>query len=229
MISFDTGGFPLRRFESLEMVYPRCGIMGDGDARGCDTILVADHDARTGALCAEVVRDAGGTPIIANGPRVSRSVREDVAGVILDVSSSRGVGLRFVPEVRTMKPGLPILVVASTHASHTANQAHLLGVEFVCKENAGANIASFVKRCCNAEIKSVSDLLTELQVANGLTNAERRLLAVAMMTASHQPLADLLGISVNTVKKRIGVLLEKTSASSMEELVAPLRERALRW
>jgi FixJ family two-component response regulator len=205
--------------------------MGYASGRGYDlkSILVADHDPRTGALCADLVRDAGCTPLVANGRRVQMSIADDLAGLILDVSSRRGVGLRFVPEVRSIKPLLPILVIAGSHTMQAANEAHLLGVEFVCKENAGANIASFVRRCTNADSNSVADLLTQMQIEKGLTLAERRLLTVAMVTSAHQPLADLLGISINTVKKRIGTLLEKTRAPNMEQLVAPLRERALRW
>jgi len=204
--------------------------MAEGGNEGrSSTILLVEDEPNVANAIARFVRAEGLTPVIAKTLAVARNcLREALRGLILDISLPDGNGLSLIPEARANDPDMPIIVVTGVDASGVANKIHLLNAVYVCKPNVHANIRSFLRTCAASGQPNLSQLIDELETTYALTPAERRLIAAALMTSARERIAAHLGLSLNTVKRQIASILAKASANSLDELVAPLRAKALR-
>jgi FixJ family two-component response regulator len=206
--------------------------MGEGSGFGQtpSAIVIASADVRCTSRLSTIVRDHGYFPLVANGVRAGlRALGLGTIALIMDVALPDGSATELIERARERRDSMPILVMGGPAETEFMNETGLIGVDFAFKPNVEPKVACFLDVRTTAPEFRARDIIADLRVMHDLTDAEARLALVALMTTSRRQLADLLGISSNTVKQHIGMLLAKTGAGSLEELVGPLRERVLRW
>jgi DNA-binding response OmpR family regulator len=190
--------------------------------------LVVDDEPLMLGMFGDCVVHAGYAPLLAGTKQAAiDQLDTQLLAAIVDVWLPDGSGFDVVQSMKTTQPELPVIMVTGLNDAYVANRAQLLGAEYACKPDVRANVREFLRRC--APPNSVNAVLAEFALRCRITPAERRLVAAALEDASHDSLSDQLGVSVNTIKKQIASVLEKARANTLEEVVAPLRARVLRW
>jgi DNA-binding NarL/FixJ family response regulator len=149
-------------------------------------------------------------------------------GLVVDLSLPDGSGFDVIARARESQPDLPVLIVTGCVDSSAINRAQRLRAEYACKPDVAENVRAFLDRCRHAPSTQLTTLVANLSARYGLTPAERRLVLAAAESATHGSLEKRLGVSVNTLKTQIRVVLRRTGAHSMEDLVTPLRALAMR-
>ncbi|MEM9693750.1 MAG: response regulator [Myxococcota bacterium] len=144
-----------------------------------------------------------------------------LAGAIIDIGLPDGSGIKVVEFLRARDLELPILVLTAALDRNLINQVHSLGAEYVCKPEFGGNLKEFLRRI-DPETRRLGRFSAVLEAAREryrLTDREVTILAESLDGIPRGRLAEVLGVSENTLKTQIRSLLDKTSRNSLSEAV----------
>ena len=143
--------------------------------------------------------------------------------VLMDVVTADGAsGLDAAEKIKKNDPNIKIVIVTSMPECSYISRAKALGAEgFWYKETGKESLISVMDRVMQGEIVYPDGL----QVVNiGVAKSILRLMTGGY---SNQEIADKLGVSLNTVKKHISNMLDKTCLRSRTELAVRARETGL--
>ncbi len=175
--------------------------------------------------------DAVGTPHVAEEvlrPRTMRSAfrylnsdRHDVRCVLVRPDFDGGAGLKFMAELRKMKPLIPILFQVPRADRHLISLAYCQGIELSTLRDGNESLFRFVEVALNAgknTSKQVERSIAELAEVHGLTPTEKRIATATVRGMTRAQLLAAFEISVNTLKSQTRSILKKTGHSSLNDL-----------
>jgi FixJ family two-component response regulator len=125
---------------------------------------------------------------------------------------------------------LPILVLTGLTRPEYINESHHLRAEIACKPVAEADLLGFVQRAIAFERvpqRRLGRVIDELAREAALTPHEVEIVASALADIPRPALRKQLGISENTLKTRVRILLGKTGHTSLGALAKQLLREAL--
>ena len=143
--------------------------------------------------------------------------------LILDVMMKDGIdGLTAAEQIKKKHPGIRIILTTSTSETSWEEQARAIGIEsFWYKEYDDHSLIEIMDRTVAGESVYPDE---PPQVAFGkvrrsdLTERELEVLRDLTGSLTNEEIAENLGISVNTVKRHIQNIMEKTGFSSRLDL-----------
>lgn len=146
---------------------------------------------------------------------------------VVDIGLPDGNGLDVVRRLRQSDASLPILVLTAQLDRALVNDVHELQAEFVCKPDFATNLQAFFERVNEPrERLPIDEESLEVVIeALALTPRERDIVRLSMSGVPRGRLAEVMGISENTLKKQVRSLLEKTHQSSLSEALWLVRTR----
>jgi len=162
--------------------------------------------------------------------RQALSSRWDWTGLIVDIGLPDGSGLEVVRLARDRFPILPIMVLTGHHDRASINASHELRAEFVCKPASEGDLFGFVRRAVAFERvpdQRLAFLLDEVARRCTLSMRETEILAAALGSTTRAQLLEQFGVSDNTLKSQIRVLLRKTKHDSLDSLAKAVLREAL--
>lgn len=153
-----------------------------------------------------------------------------IAAAVVDIGLPDGTGFDVVETLRQRDRNLPVLILTGSNDPTTINRAHALRVEFVCKPFFSENLAQFVQRTLSGsqygDREKLAVVVSEVTTEFKLSLREGQILAFAAEGIPRSRLADVMGISENTVKSQIRSLLEKLEKQALADVVWWIRSRA---
>jgi DNA-binding NarL/FixJ family response regulator len=154
----------------------------------------------------------------------------EIAAAVVDIGLPDGTGFDVVETLRQRDRNLPVLILTGSNDPTTINRAHALRVEFVCKPFFSENLAQFVQRTLSGsqygDREKLAVVVSEVTTEFKLSLREGQILAFAAEGIPRSRLADVMGISENTVKSQIRSLLEKLEKQALADVVWWIRSRA---
>ncbi len=147
---------------------------------------------------------------------------------MLDVVVPDGSGLELLSWARARGDVTPALVVTGVLDRAPVNSAQALGAEFLYKPYSVANLRAFLTRAlapsgADGRVTAVDDLIA----VHELSDRETALVRCIARGVARMDLAEVLGVSDNTVKSHIRRLLRKTGhkriAHLYRDLAGPIR------
>ena len=105
------------------------------------------------------------------------------------------------------------------HDRDRVNRAHALQAEFLCKPPEAESVASFARRAIAyhwTRSRRVASILDAMASERQLTPRESELIAAAIAGMPRRLVAEELGVSENTVKVQIRLLLVKCGVSNLD-------------
>lgn len=147
--------------------------------------------------------------------------------ILLDISMPQMRGLEAMREIKRRHPGVKVIILTMHRKKEFVRQALMEGADgFLLKEDPASELVRALEAVRRGE-KCLSPLLTDvlisLQREEGkkdlLTAREREVLKLLAEGKRAQEIADLLFISVNTVRRHRYNIMEKLNISTMAELV----------
>jgi two-component system vancomycin resistance associated response regulator VraR len=155
---------------------------------------------------------------------------EALAAAVVDIGLPDGTGFEVVETLRRQDRNLPVLILTGSNDPTTINRAHALRVEFVCKPFFSENLAQFVQRTLSGsqygDRKKLAGVIDEVTKESGLSHRESQILAFAAEGIPRSRLADVMGVSENTVKSQVRSLLDKVEKLALSDVVWWVRSRA---
>lgn len=195
-------------------------------ARG--SVLVVDDEPLVASTFVRWVHARGWQALLATSVATATALlSEQLGGLILDVYLPDGSAFDIIEAAARFPELPPILVVTGAGDAQTVNRAQRLGCEYACKPDLRESVRAFLDRCARRPL-GVDDVVAEIAKRHDLTPAQTVLVRAAIESSAHEAIAQKLDVTLNTVKKHIRGVLRKTHASSVEQLVSPLRSRLLR-
>jgi len=148
---------------------------------------------------------------------------ERVVAAIVDIGLPDGDGLEVVKALRGKSADMPILVLTGSNDPQTINKAQLLRAEYVVKPFFSDNVARFVQRALayqsSDEKEKLQATVTQISTDFRLSQREAQILIYAVEGVPRRHIADVLGVSENTVKTQVRSLLEKVGKETLSEAV----------
>jgi DNA-binding NarL/FixJ family response regulator len=145
---------------------------------------------------------------------------EELAAAVVDIGLPDGTSDR----------NLPVLILTGSNDPSTINRAHALRVEFVCKPFFSENLAQFVQRTLSGsqygDRQKLAGVISEVTDGYKLSLRESQILAFAAEGIPRSRLADVMGVSENTVKSQVRSLLDKVEKQALSDAVWWVRNRA---
>lgn len=155
---------------------------------------------------------------------------ERVVAAIVDIGLPDGDGLEVVAALRKQSPDMPILVLTGSNEPGTINRAQLLRAEYVVKPFFTDNVARFVQRALahqgGVDKKRLEAIVAQISAEYRLSQREAQILIFAVEGVPRRHIADVLGVSENTVKTQVRSLLEKLGKDTVSETVWWIRSQA---
>lgn len=153
-----------------------------------------------------------------------------IAAAVVDINLPDGTGFDVVETLRQRDRNLPVLILTGSNDPATINRAHALRVEFVCKPFFSENLSQFVQRTLSGsqygDREKLSVVVNQIATEHKLSLRESQILAFASEGIPRSRLADVMGISENTVKSQVRSLLEKLEKKALSDVVWWVRNRA---
>jgi two-component system vancomycin resistance associated response regulator VraR len=172
-------------------------------------------------------------PVIAASVKQAIEILEsglEVAGAVVDIGLPDGNGFDVVAAVRRLSDVLPVLVLTGSNDPVVINRAHALRVEFVCKPFFEDNLVQFVQRALSGKAPppkdKVASTIAEIAAECRLSIRELELLKLAVEGIPRSHLAEVVGVSENTVKTQIRSLLDKCGQEALSGVVWWVRSRS---
>ncbi len=196
---------------------------GDGSPTASPVALIVEDDREVARAVVRRVPDSLQTVVVASVAEALGAMAMPVplAGAVVDIGLPDGSGLKVVEGLRDKHPQLPVMVLTATLDRELINAVHALGAEYVCKPDFDENLQSFLHRIDpnnqgdNRFVAALEEATTRFR----LTRRETRILSEALDGVPRNRLAEVLGVSENTVKTQIRSLLDKMSQSSLSDAV----------
>jgi DNA-binding NarL/FixJ family response regulator len=147
--------------------------------------------------------------------------------IILDISMPNLRGLEATREIKQIYPHVKILLLTMHRKKEFIQQAMVAGADgYLLKEDADTELLKAVKtiREGNKFISSLlsselADLVTATSQTGALTVREREVLRRVAEGKSSREIADLLHISIFTVRRHRENIIKKLNLSGMADLV----------
>ncbi len=144
-------------------------------------------------------------------------------GAVVDIGLPDGTGLEVLEAFRQTNPTSPMLALTGDRQASTINTAHRLAAEYVCKPDYSDNLRRFVCRLATVDKKPISSRIDQFATNWQLTQREMQLLVLACDGTPRERLAEVLGVSENTVKSQIRSLLKKSQTPTLAEAMWKVR------
>jgi DNA-binding NarL/FixJ family response regulator len=202
------------------------------DAR--EKILIVEDEP---SLSASLVRATATyfTPITATSKASALDLvrrGEPMVAAIVDVGLPDGDGLDVVAALRKRSADMPILVLTGSNQPETINRAQMLRAEYVVKPFFTDNVARFVQRALAhgsaPDKEKLQATVTQITSEHRLSQREAQILIFAVEGVPRRHIADVLGVSENTVKSQVRSLLDKLGKPGLSEAVWWVRSQAER-
>lgn len=195
--------------------------------------LIVD-DAPDEALLAEMLESTGRVVIARTLKEARRAKKERWLGVLISISLKSGDSIALAQQLIHDKC-TDCLVLLAKNESERAEVEELglplPGAIPVLTHPPTARDLSTFATCAVALLwtrdKKLADLVVRFAALKDLTPREAEIIAASMSGASRTELSDALGISENTLKGPIRLMLAKSSAPSVELLVNQVLRGAL--
>jgi DNA-binding NarL/FixJ family response regulator len=172
-------------------------------------------------------------PVIAGSVKQALEILNsglDVAGAVIDIGLPDGTGFDVVAELRRCSDELPVLVLTGSNDPDAINRAHALRAEFVCKPYFSDNLAQFVQRALSGRPPPAKDrvasTIAEIASECRLSLRETEILKLAVEGIPRSHIAEVIGVSENTVKTQVRSLLDKVGQEALSAAVWWVRSRA---
>ena len=200
-------------------------------AEARQVVLIVEDDPAIGKAIARLTPKLLDSRLTTSVEQALRAVEEitGFAGAIVDIGLPDGSGLQVVNAIREQYATVPVMVLTSKLDRTLINEAHALGAEYVCKPEFGGNLRRFFERLRPDEKKPEYNFAEALEAVckdASLTKRQAEILAHATDGVPRGHLAEVMGVSENTLKTQIKALLDKTRQSSLAELVWRVRSSA---
>lgn len=200
-----------------------------GPGRKLGALLIVEDDEGVARAVARVVPEAL-SPVtvrtVADARRVAPSL--ELAGAVIDIGLPDGSGLEVVRMLRHTSDEIPVVVLTGLLSPELVNEVTALGARYVCKPDFSLNLHAFFKMLSrrSAQTGLVDAAVLRATRERGLTKREADILGHALDGVPRAHLAEVLGLSENTVKKYVRSLLDKMSQTSLSETVWMMRQLA---
>ena len=194
-------------------------------------VLVVEDDPTICASIENAVRPSL-EPVSAITINAARELLPTLRGfraAVVDVGLPDGSGLDFVEALRAEYPTMPILVLTGHAEPNLINRAHVLGAEYVCKPQFHSNLKDFLRRAVQPvadDERRLSELAQRFAGDHSLSVRETQILGLAMSGVPRGHLAEVLGVSENTIKTQVRSILDKTQHNSLSDVVWQIRQEA---
>lgn len=194
--------------------------------------LIVDSDETWRRLVGDILSSYGSVHAVGQASDALAAVQESKwIGMVLDAVLSDGCGFELLTKVRALGAPLPALVLTTHHDRERVNRAHALQAEFLCKPAEADGVASFARRAVAyhwTRSPRIASILHTMASERQLTPRESELIAAAIAGMPRRLVAEELGVSENTLKVQVRLLLVKCGVSNLDELADGIVRRALR-
>lgn len=199
------------------------------ETNGTRRVLVVEDEKAISASVAAATKPAL-EPIVVDTLADARrfvSNANNLAGAVIDLMLPDGSGLDFVSELRGQYPVLPILILAGRAEPELINRAHVLHAEYVCKPGFHDNLKEFLRRVVQPDPSEEGRLAEAARIfasQHQLSVRETQILGLASSGVPRGHIADVLGVSENTIKTQFRSILDKTRQNSLSDVVWMVRQ-----
>lgn len=192
------------------------------------TVLIVEDDVGVARAVSRVLPHPL-TPLVVRTVVEARAALDTalmLVGAVVDIGLPDGSGLDVVQMLRSdASKKVPVVVLTGLLNADLVNQVTALGAQYVCKPDFALNLASFFETLTSGQAHDelVLAALARSTREHRLTKREADILSHALRGVPRGHLAEVLGISENTVKKYVRSLLDKTNQTSLSETVWMVR------
>ncbi|MBT8494599.1 MAG: response regulator [Deltaproteobacteria bacterium] len=192
-------------------------------------MLVVEDDATIAKSIATAMKPSL-EPIVVGQLATAREALgegDPLAAAVVDLMLPDGSGLDFIDELRADRPAMPILILTGQAEPALINRAHALHAEYVCKPHFHDNLKDFLRRVVQPPKDGEQRLVESSRVfaaKHSLSVRETEILGLATSGVPRGRIADVLGVSENTIKTQIRSILDKTSQNSLSDVVWMVRQ-----
>jgi DNA-binding NarL/FixJ family response regulator len=194
--------------------------MGKGELAG---VLVVDDEEGVGWMVRKYFRPRSVTQAYTVEEGHSRFVEmHNLAMAIVDLNlpgsvrfdpaRPRGGAFELAKRMRDERPALSVVIFSAHVSSAIVNYAHLIGVDFVSKVEAGENLRALAGRLGRGVRRTdeIARLVMRLAERHRLSDRETEVARLAMLAYRIREMGEQLALSPNTVKR----VLERVRAKS---------------
>lgn len=202
--------------------------MGEDKASTKQRVLVVEDDPAIAMSIAKAMKPSLEATVVGSLEDARELVKgkNNIGGAVVDLMLPDGSGLDLVEEIREAYPIMPILILTGHAEPELINRAHALRAEYVCKPQYHDNLKEFLRRVVQPVQEKESQLAETARAyasRHQLSVRETEILALAISGVPRGHIADVLGVSENTIKTQIRSILDKTHHNSLSDVVWSVR------
>lgn len=189
--------------------------------------LVADAGPE-GALIEAIVQPFGLVAVARSAAEACALLRASGDWTGLIVGADLRDGLDVVAFARDRKVQARTVLIARGPAPEVVNRAFALGAGVLCRPVPTGELARFAREAVGPPVRDGNPLehaVVRWSTEFRLTRREAAILHEVLKGTSRDTLAQVFGVSENTIKTHVRALLRKVDALSLRELAADM----LRW
>ncbi len=152
--------------------------------------------------------------------------------VLMDVCTENDEsGFEATKVIKEHFPGIKVIIVTSMLDVDYINRAKEVGADSIWfKDVSCEELMTVVERTMNGE-SVYPDKMPKVMIGNAssydFTEAEIKVLRLLVEGMTYKEMADILDVSVETVKSQVGSMLQKTGFSSKTKLAAMVMSKRL--
>jgi DNA-binding NarL/FixJ family response regulator len=194
-------------------------------------MVVQNGKGQAASLCQQLPSRFPLLPAESVSTAKSAMQANNLLGAILDTQLPDGDPFTLVDALRQNTPGLPLLLVSSSHCAQALSRAHLASVPLVHRDSCQENLRAFATEVNTHSAcihRGIDDILEALVQSKRLSLRESQILRVATYGIPRSYIARRLGLSENTIKTQVRSLLDKTKRANLAELVWSVHNKALK-
>lgn len=197
-------------------------------------VLLADDHAIVRDGLKQILADTDDLAVAgeaADGYEVLRKIREqDWDVIVLDISMPGRSGLELIREIKSEKPGLPILILSMHQEEQYALRALRAGASgYLTKESDAEQLISVIRKIARGGVfvspamaeHLARDLMpsTESPPHTLLSDREYQIFRLIVSGQSISEIADKLSLSVKTVSTHKTRIMQKMNMTNQTELI----------